>query len=109
MQRLALALGLGRLPAQLPLRHFVAGFLASTAVDLSTFPLDTLKKNLQAYRAGDMKASALEVARRLLREGGPLRFYRGLAPQLVRRGLDGGLLNLVYVKYKGWLEAWLGG
>ena len=31
------------LPAHIPIRHFVAGFLASTINDLVTFPLDTLK------------------------------------------------------------------
>jgi len=104
------------LPAQTPLRHFVAGFLASTTNDLCTFPLDTLKKNLQSVRAAGIGAGAapaaaassgdlLQVAQRLWREGGVLRFYRGITPQLVRRGLDGGLLNIFYVRFKRMLEA----
>ena len=104
-----------RLPPQLPLRHFVAGFFASFATDMSTFPLDTLKKNLQAVRGTTAAASGAAtadapgvsvgaVARRLWHEGGALRFYRGLGPQVVRRGLDGGMLNFCYVRVKRALD-----
>ena len=102
------------LPEWMPGRHFAAGMLASCVNDLITFPLDTLKKNLQAVRQGEATASSVvlgearAVAGRLWREGGPLRFYRGIGPQLFRRGLDGGVLNWCYVRYKERLEEWVG-
>ena len=96
----------GGLPQQMPWRHFVAGFLASSINDICTFPLDTLKKNLQSVRAaGNGGSSVALVASRLWNEGGARRFYRGLTPQLLRRGLDGGLLNMFYVRFKALLEA----
>mmetsp|Transcript_17066 Transcript_17066/g.43834 ORF Transcript_17066/g.43834 Transcript_17066/m.43834 type:complete len:330 (+) Transcript_17066:72-1061(+) len=117
------------LPSHLYLRHFISGFLASTTNDICTFPLDTLKKNLQSVRAGAAAGTAngsgaavctkgantcsagsgnaplVHVARRLWREGGPMRFYRGISPQLIRRGLDGGLLNWLYMRIKCHLDS----
>ena len=83
----------GELPRELPLRHFVAGFLASTATDLTTFPLDTLKKNLQANGG-----SAGAVVQSLVRDGGLLRLYRGYGPRFFIVAANGGLWNYVYVQ-----------
>ena len=70
------------------------------------------RKNLQTVRCGEQggngRATVVDVARHLWREGGVARFYRGIIPQLIRRGLDGGLLNFFYVTYKQMLERRLG-
>lgn len=67
---------------------------ASTAfTDLCTFPLDTLKKNLQADGG-----SVFVLTRRLLVDGGFLRLYHGYSPRLVIVALQGGLWNFIYVR-----------
>mgnify|MGYP006158652497 FL=1 len=68
--------------------------MASTAItDLCTFPLDTLKKNLQA----DGGSVGL-LLRRLINDGGLQRLYHGYGPRLLIMSVQGGLWNWVYVR-----------
>lgn len=80
-------------------RHAICGFLSSTLTDICTFPLDTLKKNLQAAPASGRRTVSSEVAR-LRRAGGLERFYRGLGPRLLMVGLNGALFNVNLVALK---------
>ena len=75
-------------------KHFVCGGLAGVFVQIPTFPFDTLKKRLQAAEAS---TGALDEARRLLREGGPQRFYRGFLVKTLFVALNGALFNTVFV------------
>ena len=79
-------------------RHFLSGALASVAVDVVTFPLDTLKKNLQAAPGGSRAGVAREAARLL--EGGVARFYRGYVARLALVSLNGALFNAILVSTK---------
>jgi len=75
------------------LRDWLVGMASTAVTDVCTFPLDTLKKNLQADGG-----SAIELSRRLVRDGGITRLYRGYSPRLVMVAVNGGLWNWVYVR-----------
>jgi solute carrier family 25 carnitine/acylcarnitine transporter 20/29 len=64
-----------------------AGGLGGVSYWLSSFPLDSIKSAMQADhvdRAQRRYSSVLDCARKLYAEGGITRFYRGLAPCLIR-------------------------
>mmetsp|Transcript_28416 Transcript_28416/g.57323 ORF Transcript_28416/g.57323 Transcript_28416/m.57323 type:complete len:90 (-) Transcript_28416:92-361(-) len=68
--------------------------MASTAItDMCTFPLDTLKKNLQADGG-----SAVKLLRHLVSDGGFLRLYRGYGPRLIMQAVNGGMWNWCFVR-----------
>lgn len=84
------------LPYDGPGKHLLCGAAAGVAVQGFIFPLDTLKKRLQSSESG-ASLSALAEARRLLLEGGPLRFYRGFPLKCAFVALNGAIFNSVYV------------
>ena len=73
-----------------PLLDFVCGAGASIFSDLSTFAIDTVKKRLQAQSS---PPSAWNEARKLLRIGGFVRFYRGYGPRVVIVAVNGATFN----------------
>ena len=75
------------------LRDWLVGMASTAFTDLCTFPLDTLKKNLQADGG-----NVFVLTRRLLVDGGFLRLYHGYSPRLVIVALQGGLWNFIYVR-----------
>ena len=75
------------------LRDWLVGSASTAFTDLCTFPLDTLKKNLQADGG-----NVLVLARRLVVDGGFFRLYHGYSPRLVIVALQGGLWNFIYVR-----------
>uniref|UniRef100_A0A6U6GG98 Mitochondrial carrier protein n=1 Tax=Odontella aurita TaxID=265563 RepID=A0A6U6GG98_9STRA len=81
---------LSRTPWQ---RDWLVGMTATAATDVCTFPLDTLKKNLQADGG-----RVVVLAQRLLRDGGVVRLYRGYTPRLAMQAANGGLWNFIYVR-----------
>ena len=82
------------------LRDWMVGMASTASTDLCTFPLDTLKKNLQADGG-----SVVVLTRRLLVDGGFLRLYHGYAPRLVIVSVQGGLWNFIYVRVQEHLAA----
>jgi hypothetical protein len=89
-----------------PWRHFVSGAASSCLTDVCTFPLDTLKKCLQASPpagAGFGGGAAPTVAaalRELLSSGGVRRLYFGYAPRLLIVAVNGACFNWVFVATK---------
>ena len=75
------------------LRDWLVGMASTAFTDICTFPLDTLKKNLQAD-GGDVVA----LVRRLVGDGGFRRLYHGYGPRLLIMTMQGGLWNWVYVR-----------
>ena len=75
------------------LRDWLVGMASTAITDLCTFPLDTLKKNLQA----DGGSVGL-LLRRLINDGGLQRLYHGYGPRLLIMSVQGGLWNWVYVR-----------
>lgn len=63
-------------------------------VQMPTFPFDTLKKRMQS---AEVRRSALDEARLLLQEGGPMRFYRGFWLKCFFVSLNGAVFNTVFV------------
>mmetsp|Transcript_22074 Transcript_22074/g.72365 ORF Transcript_22074/g.72365 Transcript_22074/m.72365 type:complete len:111 (+) Transcript_22074:731-1063(+) len=74
-------------------RDWLVGMASTALTDACTFPLDTLKKNLQAD-GGSFPA----LARRLLLRGGWPRLYSGYGPRLAMQAVSGGLWNWVFVR-----------
>ena len=74
-------------------RDWLVGMASTGFTDACTFPLDTLKKNLQADGG-----SVVALLRRLINDGGLLRLYRGYGPRLIMQCLSGGMWNFVYVR-----------
>ena len=85
--------GVAHLQSSPWLRDALVGMASTAFTDICTFPLDTLKKNLQAD-GGNVFA----LVRRLLADGGVLRLYHGYVPRLMIVALQGGLWNFVYVR-----------
>ena len=85
--------GSGALQRRTWLRDWLVGMASTAFTDLCTFPLDTLKKNLQADGG-----HVVVLIRRLVGDGGLLRLYHGYGPRLIIMGLQGGLWNWVYVR-----------
>ena len=75
-------------------KHFVCGGLAGLCVQIPTFPFDTLKKRLQSAM---VRRGILEEVRALLRDGGPMRFYRGFWLKCGFVALNGAVFNTVFV------------
>ena len=83
-------------------KHFVCGGIAGLCVQVPTFPFDTLKKRLQS---ASVSRSALDEVRVLLREGGPMRFYRGFWVKCGFVALNGAVFNTVFVACRKLLRA----
>ncbi|CCI44685.1 unnamed protein product [Albugo candida] len=68
------------------LHHMMAGSAAGVAEHVSIFPIDTIKTHMQCeqchWSGSSSKSSALETLRRLLKEEGPLRLFRGVSTML---------------------------
>jgi hypothetical protein len=101
-----------------PWRHFVSGAASSCLTDLGTFPLDTLKKWLQAAAPCSVRGggptgamgvlTASTAARELLSAGGVPRFYSGYAARLLMVAINGACFNSVFVATKRVLTPILG-
>ncbi|RLN66854.1 hypothetical protein BBJ28_00007755 [Nothophytophthora sp. Chile5] len=68
-------------------RHMLAGSAAGVAEHVSIFPIDTIKVREQTLRRRGMngkplKLSAMQTARKLVVEEGPLRLFRGVSTML---------------------------
>jgi hypothetical protein len=75
-------------------KNFLCGGLAGIAVQLPTFPLDTLKKRLQANQKSQATFAEAKV---LLAQGGVARFYRGFWLKCGFVALNGALFNTIFV------------
>ena len=83
--------------------NFLCGGVTSAGVTMAVFPLDTLKKRLQA---SDAPRLVLHEARVLLAEGGPMRFYRGFTLKCGFVALNGAIFNTVFVGVRRVLGAY---
>ena len=84
-------------------RHLASGALSSVMTDALTFPLDTLKKNMQAAKSRrEMTASThmTTTAMSLVSEGGVFRLYRGYTPRLLMVSVNGALFNTAFVTFQ---------
>jgi dicarboxylate transporter 10 len=63
--------------------HLLASLMAGTTATTLTQPLDVIKTRLMNETAGHYKG-ALDVAKSILRDYGPIGFFRGYVPAFVR-------------------------
>ena len=87
------------------LRSLAAGALAGTLGKLVVFPLDVVKRRMQAQtqrrdaRYGEARApytGTLDALRSIAREEGAQGLFKGLAPSLLKAGAAAALTFLVY-------------
>lgn len=82
--------------------HFIIGVISGLFASIITNPLDVLKTNIQVAKS--KRESMVEVANRLLRESGPIRFFDGLAPRTLRRTL---IAATTWTVYEFFMQVWL--
>lgn len=71
----------------------VAGGVATALADLVMHPIDTIKTVQQALPAGVSVAGA---CRKILKDGGPMGFYKGVVPYVTMDGLSGAIKFATY-------------
>lgn len=76
-----------------PLKTMVAGAVGGVALWTVIFPADVIKSRIQVY---SMRASMTSVAIDIFRKEGPLAFYNGLVPTIVRTIPATAVLFVVY-------------
>ena len=84
-----------------------AGGCGGVAYWLSSFPADTIKSSMQSdavQRHERQYKSVLDCATKLWREGGLRRFYRGLAPCLIRSFPANAACFFAYEKALQWMQ-----
>ncbi|TYZ69086.1 hypothetical protein PybrP1_010192 [[Pythium] brassicae (nom. inval.)] len=64
------------------LHHMMAGSAAGVAEHVSIFPIDTIKCQRCPVNGKPLKLSAIQTARNLVAEEGPLRLFRGVSTML---------------------------
>eukprot|EP00930_Biecheleria_cincta_P078734 TRINITY_DN66312_c0_g1_i1.p1 TRINITY_DN66312_c0_g1~~TRINITY_DN66312_c0_g1_i1.p1 ORF type:complete len:269 (-),score=42.68 TRINITY_DN66312_c0_g1_i1:57-863(-) len=76
-------------------KHFMCGGLTGTVVCVVVFPLDTLKKRLQASDKAEV--SVANEVKTLLGSGGLRRFYSGISVKLFMNFTQGAVFNTIFV------------
>merc|ERR1719296_43233 len=92
-------------PRLLYWKHFMCGGATGVCVTVTVFPLDTLKKRLQAPMDA-RKHTVIGEAKALLAEGGMLRLYRGSAVKITMNFIQGACFNVAFVICRDFLEKW---
>lgn len=84
-------------------KHFMCGGVTGVFVTMSVYPLDTLKKRLQAP-VESLQHTVVGEARALYAEGGVLRFYHGAAVKIFMNFMQGACFNVAFVLCRSILE-----
>lgn len=82
--------------------HFMIGMISGLFASIVTNPLDVLKTNIQV--AGLARETMINVAIRMNRESGPMRFFDGLAPRTLRRTL---IAATTWTFYEYFMQQWI--
>lgn len=86
-------------------KHFFCGGLTGTIVTCVVFPMDTLKKRLQA--SDHAQVSLKSEAKSLFDSGGFRRFYTGISVKLTMNFAQGAVFNVLFVACRRFLETCL--
>jgi solute carrier family 25 citrate transporter 1 len=76
--------------ARNPLYNGVAGGFAGAVSVLLTMPQDTVKTRMQSESAKQLYTSTFDCAKQIMLKEGPMFFYSGTGPRMVRVSLDVG-------------------
>jgi len=77
---------------------FGIGAIAGFVTVYSTMPLDVIKTRMQSLEARAQYRNSFHCAFRIFTEEGPLRFWRGTTPRLMRLVMSGGIVFTIYEK-----------
>lgn len=83
-------------------KHFICGGLTGTVVCVAVFPLDTVKKRLQASDKAEV--SFISEVKTLSGSGGLRRFYRGISVKLFMNFTQGAFFNTIFVAVSKFLD-----
>lgn len=89
----------GRKPTSI--ETFGMGAIAGIVTVYCTMPVDVIKTRAQS---GDSSGGAIASARKMLKEEGILRFWKGTTPRLTRLVLSGGIVFTVYENTLAFLD-----
>mmetsp|Transcript_20866 Transcript_20866/g.38067 ORF Transcript_20866/g.38067 Transcript_20866/m.38067 type:complete len:294 (-) Transcript_20866:146-1027(-) len=78
-----------------PLYNGVAGAFAGAVSVLCTMPQDTVKTRMQGEEASKYK-NTIDCARQILQQEGPMFFYSGTWPRMIRVSLDVGITFAIF-------------
>lgn len=81
--------------------HFVVGIISGLFASILTNPLDVVKTNIQVARSG--KETMVNVAQKMIKESGPMRFFDGLVPRTLRRTL---IAATTWTFYEYFMQVW---
>lgn len=79
-----------------PLYNGLAGAAAGAVSVLVTMPQDTIKTRMQGEEAKQLYKGTLDCAMQILKKDGPMFFYAGTWPRMIRVSLDVGITFVIF-------------
>lgn len=79
-----------------PLYNGAAGAFAGAVSVMATMPQDTVKTRMQGEEASKLYKGTLDCAMQILKNDGPMFFYSGTWPRLIRVSLDVGITFAIF-------------
>eukprot|EP00931_Biecheleriopsis_adriatica_P087037 TRINITY_DN61558_c0_g1_i1.p1 TRINITY_DN61558_c0_g1~~TRINITY_DN61558_c0_g1_i1.p1 ORF type:complete len:295 (+),score=58.80 TRINITY_DN61558_c0_g1_i1:86-970(+) len=79
-----------------PLYNGAAGAFAGAVSVIATMPQDTVKTRMQGEEASKLYKGTLDCAMQILKNDGPMFFYSGTWPRLIRVSLDVGITFAIF-------------
>ncbi|MES1918584.1 hypothetical protein MHBO_000534 [Bonamia ostreae] len=86
-----------------PLKTALAGAIAGAASVYGNTPLDVIKTRLQGLQAHNYNGF-VDCAQKIWREEGPLAFYKGVTPRMMRVCADVAIVMVVYEQVMRFLD-----
>jgi len=75
----------------------ISGYVGGACGIAATHPLDTVRVQLQSFSAkSQSKIAVVDICKNIVKNGGPLGFFRGIVPPIVFRGLGMCISRTVY-------------
>jgi solute carrier family 25 citrate transporter 1 len=82
-------------------KHFLIGAFSGAMGPLCNAPVDTLKTRIQANKGP--KLQILQLAQQILRNEGPLAFWKGITPRIMRIAPGQAVTFAIYERVSKWL------
>lgn len=79
-----------------PIYNGVAGAFAGAVSVIATMPQDTVKTRMQSEEAKTLYKSTMDCAMQIMKKEGPMFFYSGTWPRLIRVSLDVGITFAIF-------------
>mmetsp|Transcript_58657 Transcript_58657/g.191300 ORF Transcript_58657/g.191300 Transcript_58657/m.191300 type:complete len:291 (-) Transcript_58657:219-1091(-) len=79
-----------------PIYNGLAGAVAGGVSVLATMPQDTIKTRMQGEQAKELYKGTVDCAMQIMKNEGPMFFYAGTWPRMIRVSLDVGITFLIF-------------